>query len=226
MTQPPMKLSDKTLSLLKNFSSINQSILFKQGNKLRTISVMKNILAEATITEDIPQDFGIYDLNQFLNGLGLHNSPELDFGNEGHVVIKEGRMRSKYFFADKSVIVTPPDKEINLPSEDVCFEVSTDQLDKLLKAANIYQLPDISAVGEGGVIKLVVRDKKNDTSNQYAIVVGETDLEFSFNFKVENIKIIPGAYDVVVSSKLLSQFTNTKYNLTYYIALEPDSTFG
>ena len=226
MTQPPMKLSDKTLSLLKNFSSINQSILFKQGNKLRTISVMKNILAEATITEDIPQDFGIYDLNQFLNGLGLHNSPELDFGNEGHVVIKEGRMRSKYFFADKSVIVTPPDKEINLPSEDVCFEVSTDQLDKLLKAANIYQLPDISAVGENGVIKLVVRDKKNDTSNDFAIIVGETNSEFSFNFKVENIKVLPGTYEVVVSQKLLSRFTSKNHDLTYYIALEPDSTFG
>ena len=221
-----MKLSDKTLSLLKNFSSINQSILFKQGNKLRTISVMKNILAEATITEDIPQDFGIYDLNQFLNGLGLHNSPELDFGNEGHVVIKEGRMRSKYFFADKSVIVTPPDKEINLPSEDVCFEVSTDQLDKLLKAANIYQLPDISAVGEAGVVKLVVRDKKNDTSNDFAIIVGETNSEFSFNFKVENIKVLPGTYEVVVSQKLLSRFTSKNHDLTYYIALEPDSTFG
>lgn len=221
-----MKLSDKTLSLLKNFSSINQSILFKQGNKLRTISVMKNILAEATITEDIPQDFGIYDLNQFLNGLGLHNSPELDFGNPGHVVIKEGRMRSKYFFADKSVIVTPPDKEITLPSEDVCFEVSTDQLDKLLKAANIYQLPDISAVGEAGVVKLVVRDKKNDTSNDFAIIVGETESEFSFNFKVENIKVLPGTYDVVVSQKLLSRFTSKNHDLTYYIALEPDSTFG
>ena len=221
-----MKLSDKTLSLLKNFSSINQSILFKQGNKLRTISVMKNILAEATITEDFPQDFGIYDLNQFLNGLGLHNSPELDFGNEGHVVIKEGRMRSKYFFADKSVIVTPPDKEINLPSEDVCFEVSTDQLDKLLKAANIYQLPDISAVGEAGVVKLVVRDKKNDTSNDFAIIVGETNSEFSFNFKVENIKVLPGTYEVVVSQKLLSRFTSKNHELTYYIALEPDSTFG
>ena len=226
MTQTPMKLSDKTLSLLKNFSSINQSILFKQGNKLRTISVMKNILAEATITEDIPQDFGIYDLNQFLNGLGLHNSPELDFGNAGHVVIKEGRMRSKYFFADKSVIVTPPDKEINLPSEDVCFEVSTDQLDKLLKAANIYQLPDISAVGEAGVVKLVVRDKKNDTSNDFAIIVGETNSEFSFNFKVENIKVLPGTYEVVVSQKLLSRFTSKNHDLTYYIALEPDSTFG
>ena len=221
-----MKLSDKTLSLLKNFSSINQSILFKQGNKLRTISVMKNILAEATITEDIPQDFGIYDLNQFLNGLGLHNSPELDFENPGHVVIKEGRMRSKYFFADKSVIVTPPDKEITLPSEDVCFEVSTDQLDKLLKAANIYQLPDISAVGEAGVVKLVVRDKKNDTSNDFAIIVGETESEFSFNFKVENIKVLPGTYEVVVSQKLLSRFTSKNHDLTYYIALEPDSTFG
>jgi len=221
-----MKLSDKTLSLLKNFSSINQSILFKQGNKLRTISVMKNILAEATITENIPQDFGIYDLNQFLNGLGLHNNPELDFGNEGHVVIKEGRMRSKYFFADKSVIVTPPDKDINLPSEDVCFEVSTDQLDKLLKAANIYQLPDISAVGEAGVIKLVVRDKKNDTSNDFAIIVGETNSDFSFNFKVENIKVLPGTYEVVVSQKLLSRFSSKNHDLTYYIALEPDSTFG
>jgi len=221
-----MKLSDKTLSLLKNFSSINQSILFKQGNKLRTISVMKNILAEATITEDIPQDFGIYDLNQFLNGLGLHNSPELDFENPGHVVIKEGRMRSKYFFADKSVIVTPPDKEITLPSEDLCFEVSTDQLDKLLKAANIYQLPDISAVGEAGVVKLVVRDKKNDTSNDFAIIVGETESEFSFNFKVENIKVLPGTYEVVVSQKLLSRFTSKNHDLTYYIALEPDSTFG
>ena len=221
-----MKLSDKTLSLLKNFSSINQSILFKEGNKLRTISVMKNILAEATITENIPQDFGIYDLNQFLNGLGLHNNPELDFGNEGHVVIKEGRMRSKYFFADKSVIVTPPDKEINLPSEDVCFEVSTDQLDKLLKAANIYQLPDISAVGEAGVIKLVVRDKKNDTSNDFAIIVGETNSDFSFNFKVENIKVLPGTYEVVVSQKLLSRFSSKNHDLTYYIALEPDSTFG
>ena len=102
-----MKLSDKTLSVLKNFSSINQSILFKEGNKLRTISVMKNILAEATITEEFSKDFGIYDLNQFLNGLGLHQSPELDFENDGYVVIREGKMRSKYFFADPSVIITP-----------------------------------------------------------------------------------------------------------------------
>ena len=221
-----MKLSDKTLSVLKNFSTINQSILFKQGSKLRTISVMKNILAEATITEELPKDFGIYDLSQFLNGLSLHQSPELDFANEGHVVIKEGSMRSKDFFADPNVIITPPEKAIDLPSEDVSFELSTDQLDKLLKAAAIYQLPDLAVVGGEGVVKVLVRDKKNDTSNDFSIVVGETDKEFSFNFKVENIKILPGTYDVIVSQKLLSRFVSKNHDLTYYIALEPDSTFG
>jgi len=221
-----MKLSDNTLTILKNFAGINNSILVKEGTKLRTISVAKNILAEADITEEFPRDFAIYDLNQFLNGLSLHADPDLDFKEESYLSIKEGKRRVKYFFADPNVIIAPPEKEINLPSQDVCFQLDSASLEKLVKAAAVYQLPDLSAVGEAGVIKLVVRDKKNDTSNEYAIVVGETDQEFTFNFKVENIKIIPGAYDVVVSSKLLSKFTNTKYNLTYYIALEPDSTFG
>ena len=220
-----MKLSETTINLLKNFSTINQSLLFKKGNKLSTISVMKNIMAEATIDEELPKDFGIYDLGQFLNGLGLHNSPELNFEADNYVVIKEGRMRSKYFFADPSVIVLPPEKPLTVPTEDATFELSTDQLDKLLKAAAIYQLADLSVVGEGGVVKVVVRDKKNDTSNDFSIVVGETESEFSFNFKVENIKILPGTYDVVVSKKLLSRFTCQNYNLKYYIALEPDSTF-
>jgi hypothetical protein len=221
-----MKLSDNTLTILKNFAGINNSILVKEGTKLRTISVAKNILAEADITEEFPRDFAIYDLNQFLNGLSLHADPDLDFKEDSYLSIREGKRRVKYFFADPNVIIAPPEKEINLPSQDVCFQLDSASLEKLVKAAAVYQLPDLSAVGEAGVIKLVVRDKKNDTSNEYAIVVGETDQEFTFNFKVENIKIIPGAYDVVVSSKLLSQFTNTKYNLTYYIALEPDSTFG
>ena len=221
-----MKLSDKTLTLLKNFSSINQSILFKEGSSLRTISVMKNILAEATIDEELPKDFGIYDLNQFLNGLNLHQNAELDFQNDGYVVIKEGKSRSKYFFADPNVIITPPEKEIALPSEDVCFLLDTKELDKLLKAAAVYQLPDLSVVGEAGVVKLVVRDKKNDTSNDFSVIVGETDETFSFNFKVENIKILPGSYEVVISRKLLSRFKNTSFNVTYHIALEPDSVFG
>ena len=221
-----MKLSDSTLTVLKNFAGINNSILVKRGSKLRTISVAKNILAEADITEDFPKDVAIYDLNQFLNGLSLHQDPNLDFTEDTYLTIREGKRRVKYFFADPEVIVSPPEKEITLPTEDVCFQLESVTLEKLLKAAAVYQLPDLAAVGEAGVVKLVVRDKKNDTSNEFAVVVGETDKNFSFNFKVENIKIIPGAYDVVISSKLLAKFTNSSYNLIYYIALEPDSTFG
>ena len=221
-----MKLSDQTLNILKNFAGINNSILVKQGTQLRTISVAKNILAEAAIDEDFPRDFAVYDLNQFLNGLSLHQDPDLDFSPDSYISIKEGKRRVKYFYADPNVIVSPPDKEITLPSDDVHFQLESSSLEKLLKAAAVYQLPDLSAVGEAGVVKLVVRDKKNDTSNEFAVVVGETDKKFSFNFKVENIKIIPGAYDVVVSQKLLSKFTNTSVDLKYYIALEPDSTFG
>ncbi len=226
LKEQKMKLSDNTLTILKNFAGINNSILVKQGTKLRTISVAKNILAEADIKEDFPRDFAVYDLNQFLNGLSLHQDPDLDFTETSYLSIREGKRRVKYFYADPNVIISPPEKEITLPSEDVIFQLDTTSLEKLLKAAAVYQLPDFSAIGEAGVIKLVVRDKKNDTSNEYAIVVGEPEKEFCFNFKVENIKIIPGAYDVVVSSKLLSQFTNTQFNLKYYIALEPDSTFG
>ena len=226
LRQKTMKLSEKTLNILKNFSSINQSILVKQGNQLRTISVAKNILAEAEIKEDFPRDFAIYDLNQFLNGLSLHQDPEMDFSPDSYLSIREGKRRVKYFYADPNVIISPPEKAIQLPSKDVCFQLDSITLEKLLKAAAVYQLPDLCAVGDAGVIKLVVRDKKNDTSNEFAIVVGETDKEFTFNFKVENIKIIPGAYDVVVSSKLLSKFTNSTHDLKYYIALEPDSTFG
>ena len=222
-----MKLSEKTVNLLKNFASINQSIAFKKGKTLRTMSVMKNILAEAEVEEEFPQDFAIYDLNQFLNGVALCDSPTFEFPNESNLTIREGKDRkTKYFFADPSVIVSPPEKSIALPTEDVCFNLNSDQLQSLLKASGVYQLPDLVAVGEAGVVKLVVRDKKNDTSNEYSINVGETDQEFNFNFKVENIKILPGTYEVVISQKLLARFVNTSFNLTYFIALEPDSTFG
>ena len=221
-----MKLSKNTLDILKNFKEINQSILFKQGNSLKTISVMKNILAEATISEEFPKDFGIYDLSQFLNGIDLHQNPELDFVNDNYVVIREGKMRSNFFFAEPQVIVTPPDKEMNLPSEEVSFDLSTEQLDKLLKAAGIYQLPDLSVIGGDGVVKILVREKKNETSNDFALTVGETESDFVFNFKVENIKILPGSYDITCSQKNISKFVNKNQDLTYYIALEPDSTFG
>ena len=220
-----MKLSNETLTVLKNFAGINQSILVRKGNKLRTMSVMKTVLAEATVNEEFEKEFAIYDLNQFLNGISLHEDPELDFQEDKYVVIREGKRRVKYFFADPQVIVSPPEKEISLPSQDVCFQLEHSQYDKIKKAAAVYQLEDLSVIGEAGVIRLVVRDKRNATSNEYSIIVGETDKEFTFNFKVENLKIIPASYDVVLSSKLLSKFTNERYNLNYYIPMEPDSTF-
>lgn len=221
-----MNLSENTITVLKNFSTINQSILIKEGSKIRTISILKNIFAEATVTEKFPKDFAIYDLNEFLNGISLHQNPDLDFEQQSYLTIREGKRRVKYFYADPEVIVCPPDKDIELPSHDICFQLEHSQLDKLKKAAAVYKLPDLSVVGEGGTIRLLVRDKNNDTSNEYSLEVGETDETFTFNFKEENIKIIPGSYDVVISKKLSAKFTNEKYNLTYFIALEPDSVFG
>ena len=226
LREKTMKFSEKTITILKNFAGINNSILVKTGQKLKTISVARNILAEAEISEEFSKDFAIYDLNQFLNGLNLHNDPEIDFSKDSYLTIREGKRKVKYFYADPNVIVSPPDKAINLPSTDVEFNLDSVTLEKLLKAASVYQLPDFSVIGKDGNIELVVRDKKNDTSNECSIFVGETKSDFVFNFKVENIKIIPGAYKVVISSKLLSEFTNEQYNLKYYIALEPDSTFG
>ena len=222
-----MKLSDATISILKNFSAVNQSIIVGEGNTLRTISVMKNILAEATVEESFPRSFAIYDLNEFLNGLSLHDDYTLDFSNDTFVVIREGRRRVNYHFADPEVIVAPPDKKLELPSKDVCFQLDHSQLLQLVKAASVYKLPDLSVVGEEGVISLVVRDKKNDSSNIFSVDVGESDLDFCFNFKVENTnKILPGNYEVVISQKLLAEFTGTKNGVHYWIALEPDSSFG
>lgn len=217
-----MKLSEKTIALLKNFSSINQSLLFKAGNKIRTVSVMKNIFAEATITESIPKEFGIYDLSQFLSGLSIHNDPEIIFEGSSYLLIKGGGHTTKYYFSDPSVIVSPPDKNLALPSEDVCFELASDQLDKLLKAGNVYDLPDLTAVGNGERISLVVRDKENATSNEFSIDVGETNSVFTLNFKSENIKIFPGRYEVVMCPQM-AKFTNKRMNLVYFVALEPDS---
>ena len=227
-TRSPMELSEKTLKILQNFTTINQSLAFKEGRKLRTISVMKNVLAEAEIEEYIPKDFAIYDLPQFLNTLALYRDPDIDVStNPNFAHIKAGTsQRSKYFFSDPSVIVAPPEKEMVLPSEDISFNIGEEQLAKALKSASILQLPDLSVVGGEGAIKVVVSDRKNDTSNEFALIVGQTDKEFSFNFKIENIKLIPGSYSVAISSKNLARFYNTNYKLTYFIALEPDSVYS
>lgn len=219
-----MKLSPETISILRNFSQINQSIYFRKGNKIRTMTLMENIFAEATVDETFESDFAIYHLNQFISALSLHDSPDLDFSNPSYVVFNDGKRKAKYFFTDPAVI-TYPDRNVALPSEDFCFVLETQDLEKLVKASNTYQIFDLVVVGDGKEINLVVKDKKNPSSNEFSLNVGQTNQNFNLYFRMENLRIIPGTYDVVISKKLLARFKNTNKDLTYYITLETDSTF-
>lgn len=218
-----MKLSENTFNILKNFSGINQSISVKAGNTLRTISVAENIFAVATVEEKFPQKFSIYDLNEFLGGMSLMKGADIEFGDENYVRIKSNRSAIKYFFAEDSLIKQAPEKEIQLPDEDVSFVLTESDLNSLQRAAAVYQLPDFSVIGDGDEINIVARDKENDTSNTFSINVGKTSDEFVLNLKVENIKLLKGDYDVVMSKRLISRFTHQSIPVTYWIALEPDS---
>ena len=219
-----MYLSTETVSLLKNFATINQSILIKSGKKVRSMSVMKNILVEADIDEEFGRDVAIYDLNQFLNCLSLIPGAEINLDNNS-IVITDGTNSIDYRYSDPSVITAPPDKELKLPSEDVQVVLSEENLETVKKAAAVLQIPDVSLVGDGEKIFLTVRDKKNSGSNSYRIEVGETDTTFQFNLKVENLKLVPGDYDVTISSKNLAKFESHSRPLVYFIAIEPDSTY-
>ena len=222
-----MKLNATTQEILKNFSEINTNILIKPGSELNTISTMKNILAKATINENFDREFGVYDLNEFLSVVSSLDKPELTL-NEKHMTIStEGsRSKVKYFYSDPSVIVSPT-KAVNMPEADVTFSLSESNLVQLQKMAAILKAPDLALVGtKGGDVVLKVCDKKNDTSNKFDIVVGENaTANYTFYFKVENLKMISGDYDVAVSSKSIAHFTNTKLQIEYWIALEPDSVF-
>ena len=221
-----MKISNETINVLKNFSDINQNILVKPGKKIQTLSGMKNILAEASVTESFEQEFGIYDLGEFINTLSLFKEPELKFDNDKSlkVVNGDGKSQVKYFFADKSVILSPT-KTIPIDDVKCSFNISSSELDQLKKASAVLNLPDLSATGDGKNIHLSVSDKKNATGNDYSLKVGETTSKFQVNFKVENIKIIPGNYAVQVDGKKVALFENKDKPIKYWIALEPDSSF-
>ena len=222
-----MKLNQTTQDILKNFSEINTNILIKPGSELNTISTMKNILAKATINDSFDKEFGIYDLNEFLSVVSSLDKPELTL-QENHMTIStEGsRSKVKYFYSDPSVIVSPT-KDVNMPESDVTFTLSESNLAQLRKMAAILSSPDLALTGEkGGDVVLKVCDKKNDTSNKFDIVVGENaTANYTFYFKVENLKMISGDYDVAVSSKSIAHFKNIKLPIEYWIALEPDSVF-
>ena len=223
-----MKLNTNTHNILKNFSEINTNILIKPGKELSTISTMRNIFAKASIDESFDTEFGIYDLNEFLAVVSGMNKPELSLQDKHMTISPEGsKSKVKYFYSDPSVIVAPT-KEVNMPEADVTFSLTESNLEQLKKMAAILKSPDLALMGEkDGDVVLKVCDKKNDTSNNFDIVVGEgATADYTFYFKVENMKMIPGDYDVSVSSKSISHFKNKKLPIEYWIALEPDSTIS
>jgi len=223
-----MKISTRTLDVLKNFSEINQSILIKKGKKLKTVSTLKNILAHADVEENFPQDFAIYQLNEFIGVLSTMNNPDLTFHDKYVMLSQENGACTKYFYADPSVVVAP-EKDITMPSEDINFTLLEKQYNDLLKMSSILQLNDICLKGcsKSNKMFLAVTNKKNDTSNDYSVQVGEGVSEpFKMYFKTENLKMVVGDYNVHISSKGISHFENMVTKLDYWIALEPDSNYG
>jgi len=219
-----MKLSNGTINVLKNFSTINQNLVIKEGSDISTMSAMKNIVAKAKVEEDFTKEFAIYDLNEFLSALSLFGTPDLDFQDDYVVITEEGSAKSlKYWYSDPSVVTTPT-KDITMPSNEVKFDFSSDSLAEITKAASVIGAPDM--VLEKG--KLRVTDKKNTTANDYAteLDVPDSDVDYKFWFKVENLKLLPGSYIVEVSSHKISRFSNSSVDIEYFIALEPESSYA
>lgn len=217
-----MRLSAETITILKNFSSINQSIIFKPGNVIKTISPQKTVMASATVADDFPVEAGIYNLGRFLATMGLHQNPELEFGARS-VTVSEGDAVSFVSYTDPSMIISPPEKEVKLPGVDVSVDVSADNFKKVLNASNVLGLPEIAFVGEDGICYLKAIDSANPSADSHKIRVGETDDTFALIIKTENLNILPGDYTVELSSKGISKFSGK--NVVYFIAIESKSTY-
>ena len=227
-----MNLNNETVSVLKNFSTINQNLVIKSGSNISTMSAMKNIIASAKVKENFPVDFAIYDLNEFLAALSLFEKPDLDFHDDFVVITENGSKGKflKYWYSDPSV-VTSPTKEITMPESEVSFTLENNMLVNVQKAAAVIGAPDMAleAMSVGKAL-LKVTDKKNSTANDYAVGVDVTnedgkDLPYKFWFKVENLKLLSGSYNVAVSSKNISHFVNSNVDINYWIALEPESKY-
>jgi len=228
-----MKISNSTKSILKNFSTINSGIKVEEGNRLKTISNMKNILAVADVSEEFPVTFSIYNLSEFLGATSLMETPEYDFG-ESSVMISDTSAAMKYHYASEGMVVTP-EKLITMPECEIKFVLEEDTLNEMQKASSVLGVTDLvlerNQTPDNNDVYLVVRDKKNPTSNSFSRKVEVEDLKsdmvwFNFNFKIENLKILPATYTVSVASVGISHFESTEHNVQYFIALEPDSKFG
>lgn len=219
-----MKICDDTFDILKNFSGINPSIAVKTGNSLRTVSEQKNILAQATVNEMFPQDFAVYDLNQFLGLASLFEDGDYEFGDKS-VTISEGTNKSRYTYTDASMVTQPPEKNLDLPSKEVQFLLKHADLKKVVNAGFQLSLPEIIVRGVNGKVTLVATDTKNSTSNEFSHDLNlSTDAEFDFVFKIENFKFMQDDYDVTISAKGISHFKGTK--VQYWVATEAGSKYN
>ena len=216
-------ITPRTVEILKNFCTINKSIVIKPGNQLSTLSINKNILAVADVEEAFDSEIAIYDLGMFINGLMLLDQPKINTDSKSYVTITDaaGRSKTRYFYADPDIITQAPEEEIKLPSMDVSFHLDAETLRQLNKAASIYALPDLCLFGDGEEMNLTVTDKKNETSNNFSVRVGTTTENFCYCFRVESLKLLAGAYDVSISSKNVAKFQGN--GIKYFIALEPNA---
>jgi hypothetical protein len=222
-----MKLSDNTVDILKNFSAINPNMLFRPGSTISTIAEAKNIVASAQISEQIPAEFGIFDLTQFLSTISLLENPELEF-TDSSVMVRDGNASIQYYYSSPDVL-TVPNRTVNMPNADVVFNLSSDMISKIKRAASVLGHPTLQILGSKGKITLQIVDLKNPTANKYTIVIDEKNAcneVFSFVMVIGNLKMMAGDYVVSVSSKLISHFKNTSTPVEYWIALEKTSTFG
>ena len=224
-----MKLSNDTLSVLKNFGTINQGLFFKQGKILKTVSSHKNILAEVTINEEIPTNFGVYDLNNFLSVVSLHkDETSFDFDDK-HVVIvgNKGRSKIKYRFCDPTMINTPPEKALSMPEAEITFTLTSEDFDWILRAASVLSSPQIAIDSDGAKVSIITLDLQNDSAHTDALDIGDGDgNKYRMIFKTENVsKILPGTYEVFISSKGISHFKNKNVALQYWITTEQGSKF-
>jgi len=220
-----MKLSNETLTVLKNFSSINQGIQFKTGKKLTTVSPGKTVLAQANLKDEFPQDFCVYDLNQFLSVNGLFkDTAELDF-DDSNVIFKSGRSKISYRMTAKEMIVIPPEKDITLPSVDCEFKLTKEDYDWVMKTASVLSSPHIGVQSDGDKVEIITFDANDNSAHTNSIQVGEGNgKKYKIVFKTENIKLIPGTYDVKVSFKGIGHFQNTTDDIQYWIAFEAKET--
>ena len=221
-----MKLSVETVNVLKNFASINPSLLVKAGNTLATVCPSKRILAEANILEEFPREFAIYDLSKFLAILSLFKDPILSF-EETHLVITPsgggGERAVNYFYSNPDYIKTKADKKVKMPDIALAFDLSSDDLQSLLRAASVLQAPDMAIVSENGKLSIRVCNKKDPTANSWHFHLAESDEKFCFWFAVDTLKMLPGDYRVSVAEKAVAKFEGEQ--ATYWIAMEADSTY-